>query len=402
MLRHFLCARCAGQVSFRHRALQIEDAQRVAAKCFVNALQLGKRELVQRLGEVLRHGHHFTDDVMRRPERHAFAHEIIRQVGRQQRRVARGGGAGRAIDLRVGQHRGHEPRRGTHGVGGVEQPFLVLLQIAIVGHRQSFQQREQRHQVAKDAAGLAAREFGDVGIFLLRHERRAGGVGVGDLDEIEFRPGPENHVLRESRKMHGEQRAGGAEFDGEIAVAHGVHGILRELNLAVGIHEAEQFGDEHAVQRERGTGDRAAAERADVHARVAVPEPFAIAFEHLDVGQQMVCKIDGLGALQVRVTGNDDVGILLAKGDKDALQPGDFAEERGDFIAQPEPRVEGDLVVARAGSVEFRAGGNPFGQLRFDVHVDVLEFGLPLELAGGDLLADLIQASGDGAQFVSI
>jgi hypothetical protein len=127
--------------------------------------------------------------------------------------------------------------------------------------------------------------------------------------------------------MHGQQRAGGAKFDGEIAVAHGVHGILRELNLAAGVHEAEQLGDERAVERQRGTGNRAAAERADVHARVAVPEALAIAFEHLDVGEQMVREINGLRALQMRVAGNDDVGIFLAERDEGALQIGDFAEQ---------------------------------------------------------------------------
>ena len=83
--------------------------------------------------------------------------------------------------------------------------------------------------------------------------------------------------------------------------------------MAVGIYEAEQPGDEHAVERQRGTGNRTAAERADVHARVAVPKALAIAFEHLDVGEQMVREIDGLRALQVRVAGNAHVGILLAE-----------------------------------------------------------------------------------------
>ena len=191
-------------------------------------MQFRERQLVQRFAGFFRQRHDCADDVMRLAKWHSFFHQIIREIGRQQRRVARGGGAGVAIDFYMAQHRGKNPRRGAHGVGGVEEAFLVLLQIAVVGHRQSFQQREQRDQVAEDAAGLAAREFGDVGIFFLRHERRAGGVGVGDLDEIKFRAGPENHVLREPREMHGKQRAGGAKFDGEIAVAHGVHGILRK------------------------------------------------------------------------------------------------------------------------------------------------------------------------------
>lgn len=60
--------------------------------------------------------------------------------------------------------------------------------------------------------------------------------------------------------MHGEQRGGGAEFDGEIAVAHAVHAVLREQRAALGIDEAEQFRDELAVDGQRAAGDRTAAE----------------------------------------------------------------------------------------------------------------------------------------------
>ena len=114
----------------------------------------------------------------------------------------------------------------------------------------------------------------------------------------------------------------------------------------------------------------------------------------------MVREINGLRALQMRVAGNEHVGIFLAERDEGALQIGNFAEQQNDFIAQPEPHVERDLVVARAGGVQFRAGGNALGQFGLDVHVDVFELGLPLEFAGGDFLADLIQAFGDGAQFI--
>ena len=91
---------------------------------------------------------------------------------------------------------------------------------------------------------------------------------------------------------------------------------------------------------------------------MTIPEPLAIAFEHLDVGEQVMREIDGLRALQMRVAGDDDVGVVFAEGDERALQADDLAEQRGDFIAQPEPHVERDLVVARAGGVEFRAGGH--------------------------------------------
>ena len=123
---------------------------------------------------------------MRLAERHAFAHEIIRQVGRQQRRIAGRRVANSRVHRGVSQHGGHESRRDADGVGRVEQPFLVLLQITVVGHRQTFQERQQRDQVADDASCLAARQLGDVRVFLLRHQRRAGRVSVRDFDEIKL------------------------------------------------------------------------------------------------------------------------------------------------------------------------------------------------------------------------
>ena len=81
------------------------------------------------------------------------------------------------------------------------------------------------------------------------------------------------------------------------------------------------------------------------------------------------------------------------------MELGDFAEQQDDFVAQPEADVQGDLVVARAAGVEFRAGGHPPGQFGLDVHVDIFEFGLPLEFAGGDFLADGFESADDGAGF---
>ena len=44
-------------------------------------------------------------------------------------------------------------------------------------------------------------------------------------------------------------------------------------------------------------------------------------------------EIDGLRALQVRVAGDDDVGIVFTEGDERALQGNDLAEQRGDFVS---------------------------------------------------------------------
>ena len=170
------------------------------------------------------------------------------------------------------------------------------------------------------------------------------------------------------------------------------------MNLAVGVQEAKQARHQFTIQRQRGAGDGAAAERADIDARVAIPETLAIPLQHLDVSEQMMREINGLRALQVSVAGNDYVRIAFAERDERALQSGDVAEERDDFFAQPEAHVERHLIIARAAGVQFRAGGNPPGQLRLDIHMHVFEFGLPLELAGGDFPANLFQSPGNGGQ----
>ena len=110
--------------------------------------------------------------------------------------------------------------------------------------------------------------------------------------------------------MHGEQRGGGAKFDGEIAVAHGVHGILRDAAVCLWRPQSRA-----AWRRIRG---RAAAWnrqsrrcRAGRRSRAeAIRQPLAIALEHLDVGEQMMREINRLRALQMRVAGNDHVAIF--------------------------------------------------------------------------------------------
>ena len=51
------------------------------------------------------------------------------------------------------------------GVDGVEERLLVLLEIAVVGERESLQDGQQRDQVADRAAALAAHQLGHVGFF---------------------------------------------------------------------------------------------------------------------------------------------------------------------------------------------------------------------------------------------
>ena len=66
------------------------------------------------------------------------------------------------VDGGVSHHRRRQPHGSTDGVNAVEQALFVLLQIAIVCHRQSLQQSEQRHEVADETAAFTTGDLGDV------------------------------------------------------------------------------------------------------------------------------------------------------------------------------------------------------------------------------------------------
>jgi len=152
------------------------------------------------------------------------------------------------------------------------------------------------------------------GFFFLRHERRAGGVGVGDLDEIKFRARPEDHVLREPRKMHGQQRAGGAKFDGEIAIAHGVHGILGNARLAsFEIYKIQKLGNKFTIQWQSASGNRTASHRTHIHPQIAIIQSVVVTLEHFNISQNMMGEINRLRALQVSVARNDYIRIFISQ-----------------------------------------------------------------------------------------
>jgi len=66
----------------------------------------------------------------------------------------------------------------------------------------------------------------------------------------------------------------------------------------------------------------------------------------------------------------------------------DFRHDLTDLIPEPEPQVERHLVVTRTPGMKLRAGWHTASQLRLDVHMNIFQLGLPLELTGLDFLAD--------------
>ncbi len=76
--------------------------------------------------------------------------------------------------------------------------------------------------------------------------------------------------------------------------------------------EAQAFGHEGAVDREGRSRQRRGAQREAVDAAARIEQALAVAFEHLDVGEQVVAERHGLRHLQVREARHD--GRCMALG----------------------------------------------------------------------------------------
>ena len=183
--------------------------------------------------------------------------------------------------------------------------------VLVVGQGLALHQGDQAHQVTDHAAGLAACQLGHVGVFLLRHDARAGGEPVSDLHKTEVLAHPQDQFFAEAADVHHAQAGRSGEFDGEVAVAHAVQAVLANLGVACIIDHAQRARHALAVQRVSGAGQSSAAQRQAVGAAAHVAHALGIPAEHLDIGQQVVRKAHGLRLLQVGKAGHDDFDVLL-------------------------------------------------------------------------------------------
>ncbi len=287
-------------------------------------------------------------------------------------------------------HVGEDAQAATHLVGRVEQRLLVLLVVLVVREGLALHQGQQPHQVAEDATGLSAHQLRHVRVLLLRHDGRARAEAVGQLDEAELRGGPEDQLFGEAREVHHQNARRGGELDREVAIRDGVQRVLRR---AV---EAEQLGRVVAVDRVGRAGERCGAQRHDVEAARAVGEATVVAPEHLQPGHQVVPERDRLGGLEMREARHDRVGLALGEVEERQLEAAQLRADRGQLVAQPQPHVGRDLIVAGAPGVKLLAGDADIGgERRLDVHVDVLEPDLPREVAPLDALANSGQPCDD-------
>src|SRR5262245_35506092 len=191
--------------------------------------------------------------------------------------------------------------------------------------------------------------------------------------------------------MRCQDRAGRQELQGEVAVRHGIDGVLGWPVKAQGP------GRGLAVDGKRRAGQGRGPERRTVNPLPRVQQPAAVALEHRHIGHQVMAEGDGLRRLQMGKARHHRRRIFFSPVQKGAEQIGEISLELVESIPHPKPKVGGHLVVPRAGGMKAPGGlADDFLEARLHIHVDVLQGRLERELSFLDLPLDLVQAAGDG------
>ena len=76
-----------------------------------------------------------TGDLVGLAERHAFAHQPLRDVGGEREALRRERGHPLGVEVQRRDHPGERRQQHLEGVDRVEDRLLVLLEVAVVGQR---------------------------------------------------------------------------------------------------------------------------------------------------------------------------------------------------------------------------------------------------------------------------
>src|SRR5690606_1826943 len=130
---------------------------------------------------------------------------------------------------------------------------------------------EKAREVADEASRLAARQFRDVGVLLLRHDARAGRVAVVEGDEPELARVPDDDVLCEAREVDADHGRDERELHHHVTGGGAVERVLG------GSRETELCGDELRVEAEGRARERSPSVRRDARSRRPVAQALQVA-----------------------------------------------------------------------------------------------------------------------------
>ena len=247
----------------------------------------------------------FADNLMCLTEGQSLAYQIVSQVG--------GIGEILAHSLRhlvhINRHRQNHitinSQREFNGVDSVEEAFLILLQVLIIGQRQAFSRCQHSHQMTIHTACLATYQLGNIRVLLLRHHRRAGGKSIVQLHKAEFGAAPEADFLAQTAHMHHEGGSKGKEFNDIVTVAYCVHAV--RINCA----EVQLLRNHKTVDGERSACNRTGTQRHHVRAFPNAQQAAEVTLQHIEICQHMMRKGNRLRTLQMGITRHQSFFVLF-------------------------------------------------------------------------------------------
>ena len=95
------------------------------------------------------------------------------------------------------------------------------------------------------------------------------------------------------------------------------------------------------------------------------------------------------------------LAVGLGRGEQRPAGAAELRLQDGAGLLEEQPHVHRHLVVAAARGVQLGRGRHPLRERLLDVHVHVLEPGVPRELAGLDLARDVVQPRADGVALLA-
>src|SRR4029450_14035001 len=157
--------------------------------------------------------------------------------------------------------------------------------------------------------------------------------------------------------------------------------------------EAEPLSNELTIDREGRASQRTGTERQAVDAAARIEQALAVAFEKLDIGQQVMADRHRLRDLQVGETRHHGVHVSFRRVHQRTLERAQRSVDAVDLAPQPEAEISRDLISARSTRRQPLAGvADEFGQPLLDVQVYVLELEAPHEFAPLDFNPNLSES----------
>src|SRR4030066_302410 len=139
--------------------------------------------------------------------------------------------------------------------------------------------------------------------------------------------------------MHHKDGGGEKIIQGKITITHGVHAVIRYRIKA-------QFLCHHLTVKIKGCPRQGcAAKGKDIDPFKAFLEPLPVPFKHLKVREQVMGQENGLGRLEMRITGQYQIKIFLREFHNNRLHILDQILGPAYGLPYIDPEIKGALVI---------------------------------------------------------